>query len=362
MKAYRTPARRVPVPRERYRAAARNAGLGPRFRRALGVLDAALFGAAVVFLVVASPLVGQVLEAGVADVGRRLGQVFPASAGTGTIDLPGSGGTVTAQPIADGLPEYTRVPQLALAGHVPSFALAAGRSVAVTLNGAAVATVVPDDTGVFRAPLTLREGRNTVELALTAADRQAIATSRYVVVLDRQPPLLTLSKPASGEVIEGDTLVVVGKAEPDASVTVNERTVVVAQDGSFSETLSLTPGPLVLTVVARDRAGNETQTKLTVTVKEPAPAGGATVQVTLDQTRVRPGARVTAQVTVFTSSGPRANELVTMSVGVVAIGSARTDSSGVARVTFSAPATEGDVAVIALTSSGTGRSVLTVAK
>lgn len=362
MKAYREPARRVPVPRERYRATARSAGLGPRFRRALGARDAVLLGAALVFLLVASPLAGRVIEAGAADLGTRLGELFSANAGTGTIDLPGTGGTVTAQPIADGLPEYTREPQLALVGHVPSFALAADRVVAVSLNGAAVSAVAPDAGGVFRVPLTLREGSNAIELALTTPDRRVIAASRYAVVLDRQPPVLALARPAGGDEVDGKTLVVQGKTEAGASVTINERTAVVAGDGSFSETLSVTPGPLPITVVARDRAGNETQAKVVVTVKDTAPAGDVTIQVTLDQTRVRPGTRVTAQVVLFTSTGPRPDELVTVSVGVTAIGSARTDASGVARVTFTAPSTDGDIAVIALASSGTGRAVLTVAK
>ncbi len=145
-------------------------------------------------------------------------------------------------------------------------------------------------------------------------------------------------------------------------MTINERTAVVAQDGSFSQAVSVTPGPLPLTLVARDRAGNETTTKATITVKAPTTTPDLTVRVTLDQTRVRPGTSVNALIIVYTSTGPRANELVTLSVGVTTIGSARTDASGVARVAFPAPATEGDVAVVVLTSSGSARATLTVAK
>ncbi len=352
--------RRLPVPRDRYRSVARNAGLGPRFRRTLGALDALTLFLALAFLLVVTPMLGGVLSTGVADVGAQVAALFPAGAGTGTIDVrAGGGGTVTTAPVADGLPDYTRDPQLKLTGRVPSFVSADGRAVRITLNGTAAATVTPGPAGVFQTALTLREGANTIELALVS--RAAVgATSTYHVVLDRQPPPLTLTKPANADTIEATTLTIQGKTEAGASVTVNERTVIVAQDGSFSGTISVAPGSLPITVVARDRAGNETKTKLTVTVKAPATAATASVLVVLDQTRVRPGATVTAHVLV--TGNAISNVLVTVSVGTVTVGSVRTDAGGIAAVAFAAPAAEGDVAVVALTAGGSGRATLTVAR
>ncbi len=361
MKVHRDVARRAPVPRERYRAVARSAGLAPRLRRALGPLDAVILLAAVAFVLLASPMVGGVIGAGVADVGVRLGELFPANAGTGTIELPGSGGTVSARPVADALPDYTRDERLQLDGRVPSFAIAEGRRVTVMLNAALVTTVTPDAKGAFTVRLALREGTNSIDLALVAG-AEVIATSRYSVVLDRQPPQLTVATPADGATLDGPTVAVQGRTEAGAAIVVNGRTVVVGPDGAFTEAVSAPAGSLALTVTARDPAGNETTKKSTVTVKAPAAGGDVTVQVTLDQTRVKPGASVTAQVVVSANGATRANELVTISVGVVTVGSARTDAAGVASVTFTAPSTEGDLAVVVLASSASGRATLTVAK
>lgn len=349
------------MPRERYRAVARNAGLAPRLRRALGPLDGAILFVAVAFVLLASPMVGAVIGAGVADVGVRLGELFPANAGTGAIQLPGSGGTVSARPVADTLPDYTRDPQLRLSGRVPSFALADGRRVTVMLNAALVTTATPDAKGAFVVPLALREGTNSIELALVAG-AEVIATSRYSVVLDRQPPPLTVATPADGDTLDGPTVAVRGRTEAGAAVVVNGRTVVVGPDGAWSEAVSAPAGPLALTVTARDRAGNETTKKSSVTVRAQTTGSDVTVQVTLDQTRAKPGASVTAQVVVFANGATRPNELVTVSVGVVTVGSARTDASGVARITFQAPSTEGDLAVVVIASSASGRATLTVAR
>ncbi|MEK7862126.1 MAG: hypothetical protein AAB295_02555, partial [Chloroflexota bacterium] len=53
---------------------------------------------------------------------------------------------------------------------------------------------------------------------------------------------------------------------------------------------------------------------------------------------------------------------ISLSVGVITIGSARTDASGVARIGFAAPPNEGDAAVVVLANGASGRATLTVAK
>jgi len=65
---------------------------------------------------------------------------------------------------------------------------------------------------------------------------------------------------------------------------------------------------------------------------------------------------------VTANGAPRADEQVTLSVGVIPISSARTDSAGRARISFFAPPNEGDAAVVVLASGASGRATLTVAK
>jgi hypothetical protein len=361
MKAYARSERRTRVPRERYRAVARHTGVRARLRKPLLVLDAALLGLAVLFLAVASPRVAAAVSIGIDDLGVRVGELFPTAQGSKQIDLPSGGGTVTADPVAVNLPDFTREPALVLDGRVPSFALVAGRSVEVSLNGALAATLTPDAAGAFATPLTLRDGPNAISLTLLS-DKDVVAHSSYTVVLDRQPPALAVTKPVAGEVIDGTNVIVSGKAEAGATVIVNDRTIVPAQDGSFSESFTGTAGPLTITVVARDRAGNETTVKTPVTLKASSSAAPLTVSVTLNNTKVKPGQFVIAEIHVTANGLPKANELVTLSVGVITIGTATTDATGTARIGFASPPNEGDAAVVVLANGAAGRATLTVAK
>jgi hypothetical protein len=245
---------------------------------------------------------------------------------------------------------------------VPTFALQPGRTVEVALNGAVISTVTPDANGAFGAALTLREGPNAIGLTLLSGT-DIVAHSSYTVVLDRQPPAVDVTKPKSGDTLDGPNITVTGKAEVGATVIVNDRTIVPAQDGTFSEFVQAAPGPLTITVIARDRAGNETTVKTPVTVKgTTATAGPLAVSVTLDKTKVAPGGFVTATIFVTASGAPQAKKNVTLSVGVITIGSATTDPTGVARISFYAPPNEGDAAVVVLVDGASGRATLTVAK
>jgi hypothetical protein len=325
------------------------------------VLDGALIALALVFATLGAPRIFAGVSTGLDDFGGHIAALFPQAEGSKAIELPTTGGTVSAQLTADNLPDFTREPQLKVSGRVPAFAMAEGRTVAVKLNGVVAAIVRPDDAGGFTATLTLKEGPNAIELALVSGT-DVVANNSYTVVLDRQPPTLTVARPANGDTVEAPTVTVQGKAEPGATVIVNERTVVPAQDGSFIESFTVSAGPLTITVVARDRAGNETTAKNQITVK-PATTASVSISVTLDKPTVKPGGFVTATIFVIGTNGvPRTGETVSLSVGVIPIATAITDTTGIARISFAAPPNEGDAAVVVLASGSSGRATLTVAK
>src|SRR5207244_1654681 len=148
------------------------------------------------------------------------------------------------------------------------------------------------------AQLTLRDGPNAVALTLLAGT-DVVARSSYIVVLDRQPPTVTITRPKSGDIVDGPSVTVEGKAEPGATVIVNDRTIVPAQDGTFSELISASPGALTINVVVRDRAGNETTAKTPVTVRPAATAAPLSLSVILDKTKVVPGGIVTATIFII---------------------------------------------------------------
>ncbi len=335
--------------------------MGARLRRPAVAFDVAVLAIAITFALLTAPVVGSAFDVGVRQLGESVTNVFPALEGTKRIDLPGTFGNVGAEPVVTALPDFTRDPQLQISGRVPTFAIAAGRTVEVVVNGAVIATVQLDQAGLFAAPAVLKDGPNAIGVTLFSG-RDVIARSSYTVVLDRQPPSLSITRPANSDVIEGPSVIVEGKAEAGATLTVNDQTVVPGPDGAFSATFTASAGSVPITVVARDRAGNETTAKTSVTVREKITATPVAVAVSLDRSRVPPGGTVVAFILVTQNGQPKANETVTLSVGVITIGTAVTDSSGTARIGFAAPPNEGDASVVVLAAGAAGRAALTVAR
>ena len=353
------PRRRDPVSRDRYRAIARGAGVRAPVRPRW--LHASLAVALGIAALIALPLASGAIGAGLEQLVTQVQSAIPLLQGRASIDLPAGGNTIGAAPIADSLPAYTRDPQLQLTGKVPSFAVQAGRSVQFVLNGAVVATTLLDPSGAFNATLALKEGANSIGVALIA-DRDVVAASSYSVVLDRTPPKMTVAQPAEGSTVDAKNIVVTGTTEPGSTITVNGRIVVITPEGAFLDSFSATPGSVPIAVVARDRAGNETTQKLTVTAQQVTQIVGLTVTVTLDKTSAKAGQGVLATVYVVGTTGPRAGVLVTLSVGVASIGTAVTDGAGIARIPFVAPATEGETSVVVLAAGSSGRASLTISR
>lgn len=353
--------RRTRVPRDTYRATARSVGIAPRLRRRTLVLDAAILAVAGAFVILSGPIIGSGVGEGIRQITASVSESIGGQLGTAQIELPSGAGNVGgAEPVVNGLPDFTRDIELQLSGRVPSFALAPGRSVEIVLNAAVVGNAELDDTGTFAATLILKDGANAIGLTLLSG-KDVVARSAYTVILDRQPPALQVLGPTTGATLEGPNVVVQGKTEVGASVTVNGRTIVPGQDGSFSESFTPPVGPVAITVVARDRAGNETTAKANVTLRASTTAA-TLVTVTLDRARVRPGEILGAQIRVTENGIPKVGALATLSVGVITIGSAATDVFGNARIAFAAPPNEGDAAVVVFAAGTSGRTVLTVAR
>lgn len=353
--------RRTPVPAERYRGAVRHAQARLPQRRRLPLVAAVvcwtilLAGAGTIAVRAAGGL-----SIVASDVGSFVADLVPAAT---AIDIPlgDTAGIVAAAPIFDPIPNFTATPALLLQGRVPSFAVASGRHIEVTLNDGIAASAPIDANGHFAVPLTLKDGPNLVIVAVLA-DREVIVTTSRTIVLDRLPPALALAKPKASDVIDGPNVTVEGKAEPFAAVTVNDRNVVVSGDGSFSESFTAPFGPLTITVVAKDRAGNETRSVIGVVLREKPAAGALTLFVALDRPTVKPGELVTATITLSDPTGPRADTSVSLSVGVVPIGTAKTDRLGKATIRFAAPPTEAVAQVVVLGGGVSGSATLTVAK
>ncbi|MDO8563064.1 MAG: hypothetical protein Q7S25_04385 [Candidatus Limnocylindria bacterium] len=326
-------------------------------------LQLLLWGAlGVAVLLIASRAVGAV-SAGLGAVAGDLARALPTAAPPTALVLPAvAPGAASAEPILDELPAFTAQPKLKLLGRVPTFAIEAGRSIELSLNGQSLGSFALDPAGRFGTEVTLRDGPNII-VAKLLAGKDLVAQTSATVVLDRAAPPLTITRPKGGDALDGPEVIVAGRTAPRVSVRVNGRIVVANPDGSFADVLPVQAGPLTITVVARNEAGLETTVRLPVTVKPGATAApAAQVGVALDRARVKPGEQVTAQVIVTDGTAPRAGVTVTLSVGVVTIGTARTDASGRATISFAAPTTEGDITVVVLAAGGSGRATLVVSR
>lgn len=356
--------RRVPVDWRRYSRYVRGAQAKlPRREHPVAITLAASLAFAIAGSLLAQAI-GVGIGAGVDDLGRSLVSTLPQTKEAELV-LGETQVTVSAAPVLDALPEFTKTNEVRLSGKVPDFAVRPERTLAVALNGQLVSTLTLGPDGRFGpAALTLPDGTSTIQVTLVEGTSD-IASTSHAVVVDRTAPQLSIIRPKVADSVEGPDLIVEGKTEAAADVTVNDRALRPNPDGTFTERLVVSPGPLTITVIAKDKAGNETKTQVAITVKQGSQSStaGTALGVKLDRTTVKPSESVVAEVTATENGAPKADLAVTLSVGVITIGTYKTDASGVARIGFAAPNHEvEDVAVVVLGGGTSARATLTVAK
>lgn len=80
------------------------------------------------------------------------------------------------------------------------------------------------------------------------------------------PPALALTYPQSNSVVSQNVLVE-GQTDPDAIVSINNQEIKKNKNGTFSQTIQLTPGSHTITVAAANQNGKSTTLQRTVQVK-----------------------------------------------------------------------------------------------
>lgn len=339
----------------------------PRYGHPLA-LTAAISVAFTIAAVLLLQAVGTGLAAGVAELGSSITGALPQSE-EGELDLAERPVIVSAAPILSELPEFTASTEIVVGGRVPAFAIREGRRVRLSVNGSVVGDVAIAEDGTFGpTPLQLAEGSNVITAGLIESEGalRALAESSATVVVDRTPPEVSLLRPLAGDELAGPDVVIEGRTEPGAEITINGMPLIPSPDGSFTEYFrGVAPGDLPVTIVARDRAGNETRSELTVRVRLPeaAPVAGLALSVYLDRTLVRPSETVIVNVIALENGQPRPDLPLTISMGVQFLGSYRTDSFGVVSLGFQAPAEETEtVAVVVLGGGTSATATFTVAR
>lgn len=163
------------------------------------------------------------------------------------------------------LPLYTNKDQVKIEGFAE-----AGAEITLFINGTENAKTVAEKGGQFSFPsVSLKEGENEISaLAKDGAGNESLKSSVLKIILDKKPPELSVNKPEEGQVFTGENnrIEVAGKTEPGATVKINNHQASVLADGSFDFTfIANSEGEIKITVVATDRAGNETKAQIAVT-------------------------------------------------------------------------------------------------
>ncbi len=149
-------------------------------------------------------------------------------------------------------------------------------SVLVTLDGVDVTdSCIAGDSTVACQPPTLGPGPHVLGVEVEdKVGNLAQASRAFEIVFDDSPPSLAVSSPQDGALVATPTLTVTGSATDDdavAAVLVNGVEALLA-GGSFTAAVAIPEGESSIAVVAMDRAGQRSETSLTVVLDSTPPA------------------------------------------------------------------------------------------
>jgi hypothetical protein len=165
-------------------------------------------------------------------------------------------------PAVENLPEYTNQQKLGISGSSES-----GAAVKLFYNTSEEEVVAGED-GKFTFSIILSKGANDISLSsCDTSGNESAKTTSYTIVFDNEPPDLSIDSPSDGASFFGTKqrqITVLGTTETAASITINDRPIKVADDGSFSYTTTLGDGNNDFNIKAFDKAGNTTENKISV--------------------------------------------------------------------------------------------------
>jgi bacillopeptidase F len=179
--------------------------------------------------------------------------------------MPEKGDTIPPTPPRIVAPfEATNSARLSLEGYTEP-----GANIKLFNSGLSFGEVLADNDGVFTIEnLELTSGRNEITaIAKDGAGNESQASIPIIIEYDTSEPELEISQPEDGQTISGveNQITIEGKTEEGAKLTINGRLVIVGPEGEFSYEHSLDEGENVFTIVAQDKAGNQTEKEVKVT-------------------------------------------------------------------------------------------------
>ena len=173
------------------------------------------------------------------------------------------------------------------------------RGLELTSQGKTVAVQAADvHSGLAKLAVPLEEGRHELVVHFDTVIPGWRRDYPMTVLVDSTPPSLSMDAKGAWAKAKSSTVeekaMAVGRAEPGATVTVNETSVAVDSKGNFSQPVDLEPGWNHLILSAYDKAGNRTQKRTSVFRDAVAPE--ITWKTAPGQTFKTPSARVELKV------------------------------------------------------------------
>ncbi len=142
-----------------------------------------------------------------------------------------------------------------------------GARVVLTRNSKPVGSVEAGVDGKFEVrEVKLDEGDNMfVAVAVDPAGNKSGESQTTNLKYLAEPPKLVVDFPSDGQEVTGSNrLEVVGKTDPGARLTINDRRVAMNGNGEFKWQFLLTPGENRVKMAVADGAGNRTEKEIVV--------------------------------------------------------------------------------------------------
>lgn len=139
--------------------------------------------------------------------------------------------------------------------------------ITVVVNDEEGAKIPTDKDGKFNtSEITLKEGENKINVFVVKKDQESSPSATYVVNYKKSGPKIEISSPSNGAKIHQDSrdIIIIGNTDEGNRLTINDRFVIVQNDGSFSFKVTLSDGDNTIKLQAIDEAGNKTDQELKV--------------------------------------------------------------------------------------------------
>ena len=170
--------------------------------------------------------------------------------------------TAPPPPVLFSAPEQTNMDEISISGSTE-----AGAKVKIYVGQNNIETTA-DDNGQFSEKVKLEKGDNSIyAVATDSAGNTSNQSKTIIVTLDTEKPEIKINSPKDGDKFYGNQqkqLTIQGSTEADANVTINDRIVILDASGNFKYTTSLQDGDNSFTIKATDKAGNQSDTSITV--------------------------------------------------------------------------------------------------